>query len=64
VNEVVCAGLDRPNSVLDVVRRDHHDGQQPRSWLGTQPPAHLEPIHAWHHDVQEDEVGPLALDLL
>jgi hypothetical protein len=32
--------------------------------IGADPPAHLVAIHARHHHVEKDEVGPLRLDLV
>ncbi len=55
--EVVGAGLDRPHANLRVVRGQHHDRQERRSLVLAQPPAHLEPVHAGHLDVEQDEVG-------
>ena len=58
-HEVVGPGFDRPDLLLGVARRDHHDGQVRRGRVLADPPAHLVAVHAGHHDVEQDDVRPL-----
>ena len=47
-----------------VMRRDEDDGNVTRQRVGLELAANLEAIHARHHDVEQDQVGPvLAADL-
>ena len=58
---VVAAGLEGPDLVGHVFQRtdeNHRDIAQPQ--VGAQAPAGLEPIHAGHHHVEQDQVGRTA----
>ena len=58
-DEVVGPGFDRPDLLLGVARRDHHDRQVGGLRVLADPPAHLVAVHARHHDVEQDDVGRL-----
>jgi hypothetical protein len=58
--KVVGARLEPLHPVGRLVERgdnDHRDVLRAR--LGLEPPANLETVHAGHHHVEQDDVGPL-----
>jgi hypothetical protein len=64
-DEVVGAGLKALHSIAGLVQRGHHDDRHvfgPRCGLDAS--AHLEAVHARHHDVEQHHVHALALQYL
>ena len=60
--EIVGAGLEAAQPVGDVRQRRHHDDRNVGgARVGLQPAAYLEPVHARHHHVEQDDVGQLGL---
>ena len=61
-HEVVGAGLERRHAILGVIERgDHHDGQVGGCGIRLDPATDLEPVHARHDRVDQDEIR-LTLD--
>ena len=59
--EVVGAGLDALDALLlRVERRDQHDRQQRRRWVGAEATADVVAGQARHHDVEQHEVGRIG----
>ncbi len=58
--EIVGAGFQPLHPVGGLVERGDHDHRNMLgARLGLQPPADLETVHAGHHHVEQDHVGPL-----
>ena len=59
--EVVGTGLEPLHPVPRLIERRHHDDRNMlRARLGLEPAANLEPVHAGHHHVEQDDVSSLA----
>ena len=56
---VVGPRLEAGDPVGQVVPGGQHDDR--RVAAGAQPPADLQPVHAWQHPVEHDDVGPELL---
>jgi len=44
--------------------RHHDDRHRAERWIGLEAPQHLETTDPWHHGVQHDQVGHVALGQL
>jgi hypothetical protein len=56
-DEVVGAGFDTFEPGLAVVERREHDHRHfGQHWMAAQSPAHFEPVHIGHDDVQQNQV--------
>lgn len=59
--EIVGASRQPLHAILGVAECRHHDHRHMRRvGIGLQPAADLEPVHARHHHVEQDQIGLLA----
>ena len=63
-DEVVRSGLDRLGLLRCVARGEHDHRQHGRLLVLAEPPADRVPVHPWHDDVEEHEIGARRLDAL
>jgi hypothetical protein len=62
VEEVVGPGLQPRQPVAAAIERgDHHHRNVLGGGIGFKPAADLEPVHARHHHVEQNHVGPFGL---
>jgi hypothetical protein len=39
---------------------DENNRDKPDSWITSEPPTGLEPVHPWHRHIEQDQVGHIA----